>query len=63
MGAIALANGWLSGDWLVIIALALTMTFIAAAPPNARARSILAGVESVWNFDIEAGIGLAEALI
>jgi predicted Kef-type K+ transport protein len=25
VGAIAVANGWLSGDWLVIIALALTM--------------------------------------
>ncbi len=34
VGAIALANGWLSGDWLVIIALALTMTFIVAAPLN-----------------------------
>ncbi len=45
VGAIALANGWLSGDWLVIIALALTMTFIAAAPLNARARSILAAVQ------------------
>jgi len=36
VGAIAVANGWLSGDWLVIIALALTLTLIAAAPLNAR---------------------------
>ena len=36
VGAIAVANGWLSSDWLVIIALALTLTFIAAAPLNAR---------------------------
>ena len=41
VGAVALANGWLSGDWLVIIALALTMTFIVAAPLNANARAIL----------------------
>ena len=40
VGAIALNKGWLSGDWLVIIALALTMTFIAAAPLNERARQI-----------------------
>lgn len=40
VGAIALGNGWLSGDWLVIIALALTMTFIVAAPLNIRARKI-----------------------
>jgi hypothetical protein len=46
VGAIALANGWLSGDWLVIIALALTMTFIAAAPLNARARHVLAAAQA-----------------
>jgi len=40
VGAIAVANGWLSGDWLVIIALALTMTFIAAAPLNASSRAL-----------------------
>ncbi len=45
VGAIALSNGWLSGQWLVIIALALTMTFIAAAPLNARARDILGMVK------------------
>lgn len=46
VGAIALANGWLTGDWLVIIALALTMTFIAAAPLNARSRNIFAALEA-----------------
>ena len=40
VGAIAVANGWLSGDWLVIIALALTLTFIAAAPLNALSREL-----------------------
>ena len=40
VGAIAVANGWLSGDWLVIIALALTLTFIAAAPLNARSQAL-----------------------
>ncbi len=40
VGAIALSKGWLSGDWLVIIALALTMTFIVAAPLNVRARHV-----------------------
>jgi predicted Kef-type K+ transport protein len=46
VGAIALGNGWLSGDWLVIIALALTLTFIAAAPLNAHAQSILAALRT-----------------
>jgi glutathione-regulated potassium-efflux system ancillary protein KefC len=40
VGAIAVTNGWLSGDWLVIIALALTMTFIVAVPLNARSREL-----------------------
>ena len=40
VGSIAVANGWLSGDWLMIIALALTMTFIAAAPLNARSHEV-----------------------
>jgi len=40
VGAIAVANGWLSGDWLVIIALALTLTFMAAAPLNVRSRAL-----------------------
>ncbi len=44
VGAIAVANGWLSADWLVIIALALTMTFIAAAPLNARSREMQKGI-------------------
>jgi predicted Kef-type K+ transport protein len=46
VGAIALTNGWLSGDWLVIIALALTMTFIVAAPLNARSRDIFSALEA-----------------
>ena len=40
VGSIAVASGWLSSDWLMIIALALTMTFIAAAPLNARSREV-----------------------
>ncbi len=45
VGAIALSNGWLSGDWLVIIALALTMTFIIAAPLNKHSRRIYSELE------------------
>ncbi|MCP4406486.1 MAG: cation:proton antiporter [Gammaproteobacteria bacterium] len=46
VGTIAVANGWLSGDWLVIVALALTLTFIAASPLNARGPAIYAAIES-----------------
>ena len=37
VGAIAVSNAWLTDDWLVTIALALTMTIIIAAPINTRA--------------------------
>jgi hypothetical protein len=45
VGALALANGWLSADWLVTVALALTLTFIAAAPLNAISRRVFHAVE------------------
>jgi len=37
VGAIAVSNAWLTEDWLVTIALALTMTIIIAAPINMQA--------------------------
>jgi glutathione-regulated potassium-efflux system ancillary protein KefC len=45
VGSLALANGWLSADWLVTIALALTMTFITAAPLNAASRRVARAAE------------------
>jgi predicted Kef-type K+ transport protein len=45
VGYVAYANGWLSGDWLVIIALALTMTFIVASPLNVHSRVMLAAAQ------------------
>ncbi|MCP4302887.1 MAG: potassium transporter Kef [Gammaproteobacteria bacterium] len=37
VGAIAVSNAWLSEDWLVTIALALTMTIVISAPVNLQA--------------------------
>ncbi len=45
VGAIAVANGWLTDDWLVIVALALTMTIIMAAPINMRAARIYESIK------------------
>ncbi|MGJ8673140.1 cation:proton antiporter domain-containing protein [Rubritalea sp.] len=42
VAAIALNKKWLTGDWVVIIALALSLTFIMAAPLNNHARAIYA---------------------
>ncbi len=40
VGAVAVSKGWLSEDWLVTIAVALTLTIIAAAPINSVADSL-----------------------
>ncbi len=42
VGAIGVANGWMSSDWLVIIAIALSITFIGAAQLNSAAHKIYA---------------------
>ncbi len=44
VGSIGAANGWISSEWLVVIAIALSLTFIIAAPLNAASHSIYARV-------------------
>ncbi len=34
VAAIGVANGWLDGEWLVVIAIALSLSFVIAAPLN-----------------------------
>jgi len=40
VAAIALANGWMDSEWLIIIAVALSISFILAAPLNTRAHQL-----------------------
>jgi hypothetical protein len=42
VGSIVVASGWMSSDWLVTIAIALSITFILAAPLNSAAHNIYA---------------------
>lgn len=42
VGALGASLGWISNEWLVIIALSVSMSFIIAAPFNARAHSLYA---------------------
>jgi glutathione-regulated potassium-efflux system ancillary protein KefC len=37
VGAVSVANGWLAGEWLTVLALAVSLTFLMAAPLNAKA--------------------------
>ena len=40
VGALGVANGWLSSEWLVIIAVALSISFVLAAPLNTLSKTI-----------------------
>jgi len=40
VGAIAVANGWIGAEWLMITAIALSLTFVLAAPLNTHADRI-----------------------
>ncbi|MCP3662207.1 MAG: cation:proton antiporter [Gammaproteobacteria bacterium] len=40
VGTLGVANGWLQGEWLVAIAIALTLSFIWAAPLNRHANEL-----------------------
>ncbi len=44
VGSIGVAMGWMNAEWLVIIALALSMTFLMAAPLNSAAHNIYARI-------------------
>jgi predicted Kef-type K+ transport protein len=41
-GAIAVENGWIEGEWLVIIAIALALSFVLESPVNRMAHDIYA---------------------
>jgi len=47
VGAIGVANGWMSGEWLVIIAVALSITFTMSSLANGKAHSLYARAENV----------------
>ncbi len=40
VGAVGAKSGWFGPEWLVIVAIALSITFVVAAPLNAQAREI-----------------------
>lgn len=46
VGAIGVANGWMSSEWLVIIAIALSITFVFSSVVNSRAHTLYARYES-----------------
>ena len=40
VGAVGASNGWISGEWLVIVAIALSISFVLASPLNTAAQRL-----------------------
>jgi hypothetical protein len=48
VAAIGVANGWMEAEWLVVIAIALSLSFVVAAPLNSRDDKIYSDYRSFW---------------
>jgi len=48
VAALGVANGWMDGEWLVIIAIALSLSFVIAAPLNNLDDKIYSRFRSLW---------------
>jgi len=46
--AIGVANGWLDGEWLVVISIALSLSFVVAAPLNNIDDKIYSQLRDFW---------------
>jgi predicted Kef-type K+ transport protein len=46
--AIGVANGWLNAEWLAVIAIALSLSFVAAAPLSSWDDKIYSSYRSFW---------------
>lgn len=49
VAAIGVTNGWMDGEWLVIIAIALSLSFIVAAPLTNRDDKIYSSFRKYWH--------------
>ena len=70
VAAIAVSSGWLASEWLIIIAIALSVSFIIAAPLNTAAYALyarfsarLAGFESSQRIAEEAVLDTGDAKV
>jgi len=48
VAAIGVSSGWISGEWLVIIAIALSISFIISAPLNRQDNKIYSQYRKFW---------------
>ncbi|MCG7543026.1 cation:proton antiporter [Pseudoalteromonas sp. MM17-2] len=59
--ALAASSGWLSSQWLAVVATAVAITFVIASPLNARANDIYVKIER-WLLPFESDSRLPEEL-
>jgi predicted Kef-type K+ transport protein len=48
VAAIGVANGWIEAGWLAVISIALSLSFVVAAPLTSRDDKIYSGYRSFW---------------
>ena len=48
VAAIGVTNGWMDAEWLVVIAIALSLSFVIAAPLNSRDDKIYSTYRNYW---------------
>jgi len=48
VAAIGVSSGWLDGEWLVVIAIALSLSYLLAAPLNDRTGRIYSNYKGLW---------------
>jgi glutathione-regulated potassium-efflux system ancillary protein KefC len=48
VAAIGVANGWMEAEWLVVIAIALSLSFVVAAPLSSRDDKIYSRYRHLW---------------
>jgi len=54
VGAIGVSSGWMNAEWLVIIAIALSFTFVISSLGNNKAHALYAGMEKqLYKFESE----------
>ncbi|MBE0362578.1 hypothetical protein PULV_a0097 [Pseudoalteromonas ulvae UL12] len=59
--AVAATNQWLTPEWLAVVAISVSLTFIIASPLNNRANDIYVKLEN-WLFKFESDKRLAEEM-
>lgn len=48
VAAVGVSNGWIGNEWLIVIAIALSLSFVVAAPLNTRADTLYFNYREFW---------------